>query len=83
MRLRLPNEAKVRNHHGPIMKVKRRATPLQGQDLIGLAQKLARDAERHAILSASLERQADRLMVAGLRLLEPLPPPDSRVRPIQ
>jgi hypothetical protein len=53
------------------MKSKRRAAPLQGQDLIMLAQKLARDAERHAILSASLEKQADRLMVAGLRLLEP------------
>jgi len=62
------------------MKVKRRSTPLKGQDLIGLAQKLARDAERHAILSASLASQADRLMVAGLRLLEP-PPPDRRVRP--
>ena len=53
------------------MNVKRRAVPLQGQDLITLAQKLARDAERHAILSASLASQADRLMVAGLRLLEP------------
>jgi hypothetical protein len=52
------------------MKSKRKA-PLQGQDLIMLAQKLARDAERHAILSASLASQADRLMVAGLRLLEP------------
>jgi hypothetical protein len=80
MRLRLPNEAKVRNHHGPVMKVKCGSTPLKGQDLIGLAQKLARDAERHAILSASLERQADRLMVAGLRLLEP-PPSDHRTRP--
>jgi hypothetical protein len=56
------------------MKVKRRVAPLQGQDLISLAQKLARDAERHAILSASLESQADRLMVAGLRLLEPQRP---------
>ena len=45
--------------------------PMAGQDLITLAQKLARDAERHAILSASLASQADRLMVAGLRLLEP------------
>jgi hypothetical protein len=53
------------------MKSRRRAAPLQGQDLIALAQKLARDAERHAILSASLASQADRLMVAGLRLLEP------------
>jgi len=53
------------------MQAKRRGAPLQGQDLITLAQKLARDAERHAILSASLASQADRLMVAGLRLLEP------------
>ena len=48
----------------------KRLTPLQGQDLIALAQKLARDAERHALLSASLASQADRLMVAGLRELE-------------
>ena len=61
------------------MKLKRRSTPLKGEDLIGLAQKLARDAERHAILSASLASQADRLMVAGLRLLEP-PPTDRGVR---
>ena len=53
------------------MKSKARLAPLQGQELITLAQKLARDAERHAILSASLASQADRLMVAGLRLLEP------------
>jgi hypothetical protein len=44
--------------------------PLAGRDLISLAQKLARDAERHAILSASLASQADRLLVAGLRQLE-------------
>jgi hypothetical protein len=49
----------------------KRLTPLQGQDLIALAQKLARDAERHALLSASLASQADRLMLTGLRLLEP------------
>jgi hypothetical protein len=55
---------------GP-MKSQRRGTPLAAEDLITLAQKLARDAERHAILSASLASQADRLMVAGLRLLEP------------
>ena len=48
----------------------KRNCPTQGQDLISLAQKLARDAERHAILSASLASQADRLMVAGLRQLE-------------
>ena len=47
---------------------KGRGAPLKGQDLITLAQKLARDAERHAILSASLASQADRLMVAGLQL---------------
>ena len=41
-----------------------------GHELITLAQKLARDAEHHAILSASLASQADRLMHAGLRLLE-------------
>jgi hypothetical protein len=46
------------------------STPLGGQELISLAQKLARDAERHALLSASLASQADRLMVAGLRQLE-------------
>ena len=45
-------------------------TPQQGRELISLAQKLARDAERHAILSASLASQADRLMVAGLELLD-------------
>jgi hypothetical protein len=55
---------------GP-MKSNRPGTPLAAEDLITLAQKLARDAERHAILSASLASQADRLMVAGLRLLEP------------
>jgi hypothetical protein len=47
-----------------------RPTPPRGRELISLAQKLARDAERHAILSASLASQADRLMVAGLRELE-------------
>jgi hypothetical protein len=57
---------------------KRRA-PLKGQELISLAQKLARDAERHAILSASLASQADRLMVAGLRLLDP-PRPAAAVK---
>jgi hypothetical protein len=41
-----------------------------GQDLIALAQRLARDAERHAILSASLASQAERVMVAGIRQLE-------------
>jgi hypothetical protein len=58
---------------------------LKGQDLISLAQKLARDAERHAILSASLASQADRLMHAGLQLLEPPAPhrphPERRLHP--
>lgn len=49
---------------------KQTSRPLRGKELISLAQKLARDAERHAILSASLASQADRLMVAGLRQLE-------------
>jgi len=49
--------------------VKHRSRPLHGRDLISLAQKLARDAERHAILSASLASQADRLMIAGLEQL--------------
>ena len=55
---------------GPMGQLKHRSASMKGQELISLAQKLARDAERHAILSASLERQADRLMVAGLRLLD-------------
>jgi len=46
------------------------ARPRKGQDLISLAQKLARDAEHHALLSASLASQADRLMVAGIALLQ-------------
>jgi hypothetical protein len=65
-------------------KVTRRRTPMKGQELISLAQQLARDAEHHAILSASLASQADRLMVAGLRLLEPPRPTavrDLRLRP--
>jgi len=59
----------------------KRVTPLQGQDLIALAQKLARDAERHALLSASLASQADRLMLTGLRLLEPQLSSSKIVRP--
>jgi hypothetical protein len=47
-----------------------RRAPLGGRELISLAQQLARDAERHALLSASLASQADRLMVAGIRRLE-------------
>ncbi len=41
-----------------------------GRRLIEMAQKLARDAERHALLSESLASQADRLMHAGLRKLQ-------------
>ena len=59
----------------------KRIAPLQGRDLISLAQKLARDAERHAILSASLASQADRLMVAGLRQLELKQAAGSKPRP--
>ena len=59
----------------------KRLTPLQGQDLIALAQKLARDAERHALLSASLASQADRLMLTGLRLLDPQRSSSKIVRP--
>jgi hypothetical protein len=65
-------------------RMNRRNSPTQGKDLIFLAQQLARDAERHAILSASLASQADRLMVAGLRLLDPPKPAplhDGRPRP--
>lgn len=51
------------------MKSKPRGRAQDAQDLIALAQKLARDSEQHAILSASLATQADRLMTAGLRLL--------------
>ncbi len=46
-----------------------------GQELISLAQKLARDAEHHALLSASLASQADRLMLAGLQKLQDAHPP--------
>ena len=62
----------------PMQNTNRRSSPPKGQDLISLAQQLARDAERHAILSASLASQADRLMVAGLRLLDPPRPPAIR-----
>jgi hypothetical protein len=58
-----------------------RVGPAEAQDLITLAQKLARDAERHAILSASLASQADRLMVAGLRQLEMKQAESSKPRP--
>jgi len=67
-----------------MMKCTRNSLPNTGKDLISLAQQLARDAEHHAILSASLASQADRLMLAGLRLLEPprpAPVRDNRLRP--
>ena len=54
---------------------RRPAQPQDGPDLIALAQKLARDAERHALLSASLASQAERLMTAGLRQLDRCPTP--------
>jgi len=41
----------------------------EGRELIAIAQQLARDAEHHALLSASLASQADRLMLAGLEKL--------------
>jgi hypothetical protein len=68
--LRLPSRLDCAMMDGLMGELKRRGAPLKGQELTTLAQKLARDAERHAILSASLEKQADRLMVAGLRLLD-------------
>ena len=48
----------------------------RAQELIALAQRLARDSERHALLSASLATQADRLMNAGLDLLKSDRTPD-------
>lgn len=47
-----------------------RTDPLRAHELIALAQKIARDSERHALLSASLATQAERLMAAGLKLLQ-------------
>jgi hypothetical protein len=41
----------------------------RAEHLIARAQKLARDSERHALLSESLAARADRMMDAGLRLL--------------
>jgi hypothetical protein len=57
-------------HHKKLMPNPGPAGSQKGAQLISLAQKLARDAERHALLSASLASQADRLMHAGLRLLD-------------
>jgi hypothetical protein len=61
----------------------KRGAALQGSELISLAQKLARDAERHALLSASLASQADRLMHAGLKMLDTKAhaAPEPRVNP--
>jgi hypothetical protein len=56
----------------------RRPGRTDGQDLIALAQKLARDAERHALLSASLASQAERLMRAGLERLAMSPAASGR-----
>src|SRR6185436_14621162 len=50
--LRLPSRLDCAMMDGPMGQLKRRGAPLKGQELITLAQKLARDAERHAILSA-------------------------------
>jgi hypothetical protein len=61
------------------MDQKKRPAPKNGQELITLAQRLARDAERHALLSASLASQADRLMLAGLRLLDHRPAAARRI----
>ena len=74
--LRLQYRPAVRHDEILMSQPKGSGSPLKGRDLISLAQKLARDAERHAILSASLASQADRLMVAGLQLLDsPRPAP--------
>jgi hypothetical protein len=75
--LRLPTIRICAIMFEPMEQAKRWSAPIEGQELISLAQKLARDAERHAILSASLASQADRLMVAGLRLLDPPRPPQT------
>jgi len=53
-----------------IIRGRMKTSPRDGRQLITLAQKLARDAERHAILSASLASQADRLLLAGLKILQ-------------
>ena len=66
--------------HRKLMSQPKARGPLKGRELISLAQKLARDAERHAILSASLASQADRLMVAGLELLDPPRPAPKETR---
>jgi hypothetical protein len=73
------NAGEVRDH-GFFMANSNPGAPKKGQELISLAQKLARDAERHALLSASLASQADRLMVAGLRLLDRKTPVSRDVR---
>jgi hypothetical protein len=65
-----------------LMSNPKQAARLEGPELISLAQKLARDAERHALLSASLASQADRLMLAGLKMLDaPKAAKNSRIVP--
>jgi hypothetical protein len=78
-RLRLLSGSRVRDDTRSMSKAKHVGPP-EGRELISLAQKLARDAERHAILSASLASQADRLMIAGLRQLD-LKQAESKPRP--
>ena len=67
------NLCRICHHADPMSQVKPGLPPLKGQELITLAQTLARDAERHALLSESLASQAERLMIAGLRQLETRP----------
>jgi hypothetical protein len=64
-----------------IIEIQMKTLPSDGRQLITLAQKLARDAERHAILSASLASQADRLMLAGLKILQSAPMPPAAAPP--
>ena len=63
------------------MQQQKRPPLRRAEDLIALAQKLARDSERHALLSESLAAQADRVMDAGLRLLTPQSAPRPSDRP--
>jgi hypothetical protein len=51
------------------MQQETRPNSRRAEHLIERAQKLARDSERHALLSESLAARADRMMDAGLRLL--------------
>jgi len=58
--------------HKPVVSVD------DGRQLIALAQKLARDAEHHALLSESLASQADRLLHEGLKKLQAASTPTPR-----